>query len=222
MRSILLAALLSACSCAPSLWPHPPAEYNDYVSYRMLSAAAILEVTCVGGQKVGGSGVAISTRHLLTAKHVVEACEHYLGVEVWSIKVTVGLEQKQYEATVDEVSEKYDVARIVIVGTREPLMVWVPPAPRLKNGQEVCTVSGDVSANLLTFKCGRVIEQADDGVLFMIHVVPGNSGSPLYDTSGRLVGIVVMRSLTQENWGIAVSIHGFMPLASIPPPMQMH
>jgi trypsin-like peptidase len=213
----LLAALIAACSsCNPSLWPKPPAGYYDYQSYKILESSALVSVECVGGAKIGGSAVAVSGRHLLTAKHVVKACEGYFGVEVWKITVAVGTAGAEYEVTVDEVSQDHDVARLVISGIGEPLLTWVVPGPVVKRGQPVCTVAGDVTARLLNMKCGRVSEIDDDLNLITIHVIGGNSGSGLFDSQDRLVGIVIMRSLTNEDWGIAVGHNGFDSLARPP------
>ena len=43
-------------------------------------------------------------------------------------------------------------------------------------------------------------------------VEPGNSGGPVLDMQGRVLGIVTMKSVVTENLGFAVEVNALKPL----------
>ncbi len=54
-----------------------------------------------------------------------------------------------------------------------------------------------------------------------IPIEPGNSGGPLVDLDGRVLGLLTMKSLVTPNLGFAVSINLLKPLVSEPHPIPM-
>ena len=54
-----------------------------------------------------------------------------------------------------------------------------------------------------------------------IPVEPGNSGGPVLDMQGRVLGIVTMKSLVTENLGFAVSVSDLKPLLDKPNPVPI-
>jgi regulator of sirC expression with transglutaminase-like and TPR domain len=54
-----------------------------------------------------------------------------------------------------------------------------------------------------------------------IPVEPGNSGGPVLDMQGRVLGIVTMKSLVTENLGFAVSVSDLKPLLEKPNPVPL-
>src|SRR5262245_48388883 len=54
-----------------------------------------------------------------------------------------------------------------------------------------------------------------------IPVEPGNSGGPVLDMQGRVLGVVTMKSLVTENLGFAVSITDLKPLLEKPNPVPL-
>ena len=52
-------------------------------------------------------------------------------------------------------------------------------------------------------------------------IEPGNSGGPLLDRQGRVVGIITLKSLVTENLGFAVPIDQLKPLLENPNPVPM-
>lgn len=52
-------------------------------------------------------------------------------------------------------------------------------------------------------------------------IEPGNSGGPLLDRQGRVVGVITLKSLVTENLGFAVPIDQLKPLLANPNPVPM-
>lgn len=74
-------------------------------------------------------------------------------------------------------------------------------------------VQGVVSA-FREFEHGRMIQLA-------IPIEPGNSGGPLLDFNGRVVGILEMKSAITENLGFAIPIDSLKTLLERPNPVPM-
>jgi S1-C subfamily serine protease/regulator of sirC expression with transglutaminase-like and TPR domain len=54
-----------------------------------------------------------------------------------------------------------------------------------------------------------------------IPIEPGNSGGPVLDAQGRVIGIVTLKSLVTNNLGFAVPINALKPLIEKPNPVPM-
>ena len=54
-----------------------------------------------------------------------------------------------------------------------------------------------------------------------IPIEQGNSGGPVLDMQGRVVGIVTMKSLVTANLGFAVPVNALKPLLEKPNPVPM-
>ena len=52
-------------------------------------------------------------------------------------------------------------------------------------------------------------------------IEPGNSGGPVVDPAGRVIGVVTMKSLVTKNLGFAVGIDSLKPLLAKPNPIPM-
>lgn len=182
VMGLLVLAACSSCAAMSSHVRTPVQQHN---------AAVEIRIACLGlaGDDPGlsmyhGSGVIIDGHRILTAAHVVTCHE---GVMV---KLTVNPgEGKEYEATVDRLVDGVDVARISV---KENLAEYFSPVvigPRPQLGDTVCTAS---AVPRVIWRCGLVQVPDADGLIKLDMVVEhGQSGSALYDSKGRLVGIVV-------------------------------
>lgn len=190
MRAFLLgvALILAACSgCvsamgAPDEVPRGIALADDM--------AVTVDVTCppavFGLPPSGGYGTAvlIDATHALTAWHVVDACPTEQVELVWPDGKTKVL------ATVEAIALPGDIVRLKAVGLW-PVEVPQPTVGvRPDAGDRVCAHTAYPRRRRV---CGSVQRQEGDlgaEIIFDAIVEPGNSGSGLYDASGRLIGIV--------------------------------
>lgn len=146
-----------------------------------------------------GSGVVIDERHVLTAYHVI-------GCPVVAIVHVVLSDGRNFRMYVDKEDPEHDMARLVIASA-ENFGLNIPPptrGPIPKYGDAICTA---VAYPLLGGACGTVSTVNDpystkhlpapfDAILFgdigvTSLIVSGNSGGPVYDVGGNLIGLVV-------------------------------
>jgi S1-C subfamily serine protease len=161
------------------------------VSAAMLAAGAAL---AQGPQIFTGSGVAVAAGgEVLTNAHVVEACQ--------SIKLTFG-DGTSDSADLVARDEKNDLALLRIKRKFDPARIAVfRDGPPVRPGDSIVVLGYPLSGVLATgpnLTVGNVSALAglgDDTRYIQISapVQPGNSGGPLLDTSGHLIGIVTAK-----------------------------
>lgn len=159
------------------------------------------------GYVSAGSGVQVSPTQVVTAAHVVDCVDdkaHTTGQvsDVWAFET----DGTGHPMRVDRVDELADQARLSIADDAEfyrtPSLRFGAVGP----GDQACISTGGPTRDR---RCGVVDDAPDGWISFSIPVEPGNSGSPLYDRDGRLVGIVTrhrMLSTGQNTGGLAVPL----------------
>jgi len=160
------------------------------------SVARVL-VRDAGGQPVSqGSGVVIGPGVVITNCHVTRN-----GSE---ISVKVGNEE--YRASVSAEDNEHDLCKLSVTGLSAPA-VTLGSVANLKPGQRVfaigapqgleLTISEGIVSALRDFPDGKVIQTSAP-------ISPGSSGGGLFDTQGRLVGIVTFQHKFGQNLNFAV------------------
>jgi S1-C subfamily serine protease len=154
--------------------------------------------------KGNGSGVIVSTSgYVLTAAHVVAG----------SAKVTVITAQGARSAKVVQIDQANDVAILKLeTGTYRALPVI--PSQRIRLGQMVATIGFPIvnvqgfSPKVTRGEISSMNGAGDDPRKWQISapVQPGNSGGPLLDEQGNVIGVVVSKLLgeTVQNVNYAV------------------
>lgn len=178
-----LLAVAWSCACVP-LVTHP--GYNSVVDWGEYNSSVRIAVLCPDQSTWAGTAVAVTSRHLLTAKHSIW-CDGNGPIAVLA-RVRGG---EAIQVQTEYVSPDTDVARLAVMGDAQPFQVraFIRRRP-VSIGEHVCTVGGDLFQNYGVRKCGDVAEVFSDFVALSIHVVPGNSGGGVYDRDGNVVGIV--------------------------------
>lgn len=174
-----IASLLClSCMAKPRL-TRSATEQND--------AAVEIAVVCENGSMYAGTGVALPDSRALTAFHVIAPCPGGPLAIVAELDDTAMLMQPE------SIAPNADVVRL------EPVDLGLAKAPLSKSrlvelgplpepGETVCIAA---ARPYHSRRCG-VVEFAADrphGIRFDAIVEPGNSGSGVYDSAGRLVGI---------------------------------
>lgn len=199
MKSLLLALsalILMACSsCAGTL--NPPEAYVDQATYLMTESTVRLKVSCSEGGAFVGSGTAIAHDRILTARHVVRACEEEnLGYPLQIVAIT--LAGDEVTMIPEDVSKDHDVATLLSLTDEAPFAVVAPVGGELpKIGDTVWWTGGDGHLDLNGLIKSAIVSATpdeEDG-LVMCSGKPsgGNSGSGVW-FHGRVIGVLVQGS----------------------------
>jgi len=194
---LLLLGLFTSCNVqGPQRHTLPSADSGQYKSYatenRYKSVVRIF-TTCKDGSRSMGTGVAISKRSVITAYHVVDCPLERVQIRLWN--------GTKIEAKLVAQSKK-DAARLE---SESDLNNWMPVstvAPKIDD--IICYTGGGGLVDVITTKCGRVFAyDEEDDFWVSMHVVPGNSGGPVFNEYWEVVGIIDWRYVDMgpsENW----------------------
>jgi hypothetical protein len=176
-----LIMMLASCSGACVTAPPPPPQYKDPLTEGQYLATVRLVVECEDGRTILGSGVAISRTDVITARHVVFACDI-------SSMTAVTLDG-ELEMRIQSASVTADAARLRAIDGKFQRYAGIYFG-HVPVGAVVCSVGGDAHVQLMR-KCGEVFAANEERVLTSIPAVPGNSGGPVF-YGGYVAGIVSM------------------------------
>lgn len=188
IRVAVVALVLVACQCQPYNGAEIPAQSR--------AASVAVFASCESGLW-SGSGVAVGPRHVLTSFHVIKSCptdvymvslsdESVMLATAVRIAPLSGAEEDEDEpgSYTFESGTAGDLALLEVSGEFD---TWLLPATRARRGEWLCRTSTMPEPSQA---CGRVSKVHDGWFRVGLQTVKGNSGSPLVNVSGRLVGIV--------------------------------
>ncbi|MDH5711174.1 MAG: serine protease [Gammaproteobacteria bacterium] len=160
-----------------------------------------------------GTAFFINDKELLSAAHVF-ALEYFSLLDNFYIRDSAG---KVYK--VNKV-KKYSSIRDMIVFDLEEYPETINPitlSEHIEIGDTVFSV-GNVQGEGISFRAGQVAAfttEAEYGmwkdIRFTSPASPGNSGGPLVDVDGRMVGLIVKKN-SSENHNIAIPVEEFRKL----------
>lgn len=154
-----------------------------------------------------GSGFVIGDDVLVTNRHVVEGADA-IQLSTWDGRsIDVGL---------SGIAITEDLAIVQVLGDVQTILdLHHSPAP----GDEVMAV-GYPGGRELSFSYGEVVDRVDttvfgtptEAIRVTNEIIPGNSGGPLLDEQGRVVGIVHAYE-PRSGYGVAVPVESLLRLA---------
>ena len=149
-----------------------------------------------------GTGFVVNESGLVvTNKHVVD------GSSRVSVRMTDGSE---YQGSVTKRHPTLDLAYVSIDSSRTFTPIAVGDSDEVRVGAEVIAIGFPLSSTLgsePTVSVGIVSAKRDDRLQTDASLNPGNSGGPLLDMFGQVIGVVVSR-IVQDN-GRSISGIGF-------------
>ena len=191
-----------------------------FLSLFFLLSAAILcpaEVDAQESQRWTGSGVAIGTRLIVTNYHVVNNART-LAINIPSdnkyvdYSVEVIAEDKSNDLAILRISDnQFKGFNSIPYGAKTQLIdigedIFVLGYPLVQTmGEDIKLTTGVISS---------VSGYQGDASTYQISaaVQPGNSGGPLFDTNGDLIGIVSSKHTGAENAGYAIKLSNLQAL----------
>jgi serine protease Do len=211
-RFVCVASLLLYAS---SFGAEPRAKTVEEIADKARNSVVVITQRARDGSVEGvGSGFVVSRNGLIaTSLHVIG--------EGRPIEIRFA-DGKKYSATeVHAWDRKLDLA-VIRIGESNLLALKLGESSEVKQGASVVAmgnprglthsvVQGVVSA-FREFESGRMIQLA-------IPIEPGNSGGPLLDATGRVIGILEMKSAVTENLGFATPVDALKTLLDKPNPV---
>jgi len=165
----------------------------------------------IKGSKRSGSGFLISSDgYALTCKHVVDGLPNLAALLN---------DQREVQLNLISMSGKYDLALVQVMAHGKMPYLTIRDADSLAPGDRLFAVGASAGLQSTVtdgvFTGFRNIEAAKGTFIqFSAPVNPGNSGGPLVDEKGMVVGVVSLKFLAQQ--GMPVSGVGFaVPSAQI-------
>jgi regulator of sirC expression with transglutaminase-like and TPR domain len=210
----LLLPVLVAALCG-SVHADKPARTVEQVADEVRKSVVVVTVSGRDGQRQGlGTGFVVGEGLVATNLHVIG--------EARPITVETA-DGKRFEATgVHAFDRGLDLA-VVRIDAKLPVLA-LGNTERLKDGSAVVAI-GNPQGLKHSVVAGVVSSQRDvDGRKMLQVAIPverGNSGGPLVDMEGRVVGIMTAKSLVTPNLGFAVNVDGLKKLLDKPNPVAM-
>lgn len=168
-----------------------------------------------------GSGFAVAPGQMVTNRHVVQGL--FTGSSVKVSFLSENGESDTVSARVAQVSDRLDLALITCAGECEAVPALpLGKAAVLETGDTVFALGNPLGLSLtLTKGIVSSRERNLDGILFVqsdVPVNPGNSGGPLLNTAGEVVGVVTAKARFAEGISfilpIEYAVQGRTPILS--------
>jgi serine protease Do len=162
-----------------------------------------------------GTGFVVGEGLIATNFHVIGE-GRAIGIET--------ADGKKYEATAVHAFDRAMDLALLKVETKGLPVLSLADSDKLKDGQALVAVGNpqglkhSVVSGVLSGKReidGRPLLQ------LAMPVEQGNSGGPVVDKEGRVVGVITMKSAVTENLGFAVSVNRLKPLLAKPNTVAM-
>jgi hypothetical protein len=220
---LVLAAAGAGCVAAPAghdpLTATPVDEIGDPPAERPLRLATVRVRNLGCGSLSTGSGVVVDDGLIATNRHVVDGARR-LEINTW--------DGRTLEVDVASAASQFDLALVRVSGRLPPAVSF---ADRDLEAGDTVTIAGYPGGRHLTMVTGAVrsVEPFEDEIgdvaLVDAPVRPGNSGGPVGNQAGRLVGIVYAAT-TDDNDALVIPVSllrelrdapGFAPVAPCDP-----
>lgn len=149
-----------------------------------------------------GTGFAVSHQHILTCAHVIKDMHKYRMRSLSGI----------HELDLVMVDEANDLALLRVVGQAALTPVVFKEGPSISLGESVVAVGyplSNLTGGSVAVTQGGISAltglRSDSSILqFTAPIQPGSSGSPLFDMSGMVTGMVTSAIPTAQNMNFAV------------------
>lgn len=159
---------------------------------------------------VGSGFIVEPTGKIVTNYHVIEnACSA-------TVKLTDG---RVFDvARVLSYDENADIAILKVEGTGLPV-VKLGDSSKVENGEDVVVIGSPFGLEStitdgLVSNASRLFEDGHSYIQTSAPVSPGNSGGPLFNDRGEVIGVVTWKISTGENVNFAIPINEVLPYIS--------
>jgi serine protease Do len=169
-----------------------------------------------------GKGASLGTGFIVSADGLITTNFHVIDV---GRAVTVELaDGKHFDATEVSAADRERDLAVIRIDAKGLAAVKLGDSTKMKDGQAIVAVGNPrgLKRSVVTGVLSSRREVEGRPVLQLaMPVEPGNSGGPVLDMEGRVVGVVSSKSLVTPNLGFAVAVESLKPLLDKPHPVPM-
>jgi len=167
-------------------------------------------------KRIEGSGFIYAPQHVMTNAHVVAGTRGALTVEVAG---------SRYNGRVVVYDSSRDLAVLYVPGLDGPVMQWAERQADTNDNAIVVgyPLNGPFTANAARIRDIRNVRGPDiyerETVIREVYTIratvrSGNSGGPLIDTDGDLLGVIFAAAIDDEETGFALTANEARPVAN--------
>jgi serine protease Do len=214
---LLLAPCLWAGDKPPSAASAPTAKTVEQIADSARKSVVVITFSGRGGKRQG-----LGTGFVLGAEGLIATNLHVLG-EARPIQVRLA-NGKTYDVTSVHASDRALDLALIRIDAKDLSPLELGDSDRLKDGQAVVALGNPLGLTHSVVSGVVSARREIDGrpmIQLAMPIEPGNSGGPVMDMTGKVHGIVTMKSLLKGDVGFAVPINLLKPLIKAPNPMPM-
>jgi S1-C subfamily serine protease/regulator of sirC expression with transglutaminase-like and TPR domain len=219
---VALLTMVCALSLAPAVTADEevvqgsPRSVEELTERVRKSVAVITSPSRDGRRDALGSGFVISPEGLIATNY------HVIG-EGRGVRVQLA-DGRQFEATAVHAFDRQLDLALVKIDAKDLQPLALGDSDAVKQGQSVLALGSPLGfKNSVVAGLVSSVREIDGRKMIQlaIPIEPGNSGGPLVDMQGNVLGILTMKSLVTPNLGFAVTINSLRPLVARPNPIPM-
>jgi regulator of sirC expression with transglutaminase-like and TPR domain len=192
------------------------------LSVEELAAAHRKSIAVITVEGRDGKQHGIGTGFIVSKDGLIATNMHVIG-EGRAVRVELADGRKFVPTFVHATQRSADLA-VLRIDAKDLPALYLGDSDKLKDGQPV-VVLGNPQGLKHSVVSGVVSGRRElDGrsmIQLAIPVEPGNSGGPLLDRSGKVQGIVTLKSAVTQNLGFAMPVNALKPLLEKPNPVAM-
>jgi regulator of sirC expression with transglutaminase-like and TPR domain len=221
--TIIVSALLTIPTLSPGQEKKTPAEQGRAKTVEEIAAGAKPSIAVIlytgrdGKQKGLGTGFVIAEDGLIATNL------HVIG-EARPIIVQLADGSKHEATEVHASDRKLDLAIVRIKTPNKLTPLPLGDSGKLKQGQPIIALGHPQGLEYSIVSGVLSSERVLDGIPMLQLAIPieqGNSGGPVLDVQGRVLGIVTMKSLVTANLGFALPVNSLKQILDRPNPVAM-
>lgn len=183
---------------------HEPKKVEpvDANATKAIVAKALPSAVAIRCASSVGAGVFVNEDLVVTNAHVICPVDETMSVKLNDGRLLLG--------KVKKMDERLDLALVQVLGAAATALP-IGDAGLLSEGDKITFIGAPIGFDFTVHEAG--VSHVGRNLLgvgyiqFDGNVNPGNSGGPLVDSQGKLVGIVSMKVLGAEGLGLAVPVN---------------
>ena len=164
----------------------------------------------------------LGTGFVLTPDGLIATNLHVIG-EGRAIAVELA-DGKKYDVVAVHATDRAADLAIIRIAAKNLPALELGDSDKLKDGQAIVALGNpqglkhSVVGGVVS---GRRVFDGRNMIQLAIPLEPGNSGGPLLDRTGKVQGLLTMKSAVTENLGFAMPVNALKPLLAKPNPIPL-